>query len=135
MDRVKQNVLAATLLMSMLAGFSGCTDVSASADIDCPMMLKRVKDGVLEIGRRHQAGRNETLMLAESLHDRVIAYQEAIEVCDPDSAETVSKIVENLLAIVVDSQTGETLDHSVAVLAELAASLPVEATPAEEYDD
>jgi hypothetical protein len=98
-------------------------------------MLKRVKDGVLEIGRRHQSGSRETLMLVESLHDRIAGYDVILEECDPESAETVVKILESLQSILESRQSGAALEQSLAALIALAESIPVEATPAAEYDD
>jgi len=114
---------------------SGCGSAGASAQIDCPLMLRRVKDGVFEIGRRHQSGPHQTLMLVDSLHDRIAGYDTIIEGCDPESAETVVKVLESLHAISAERQTGAALEQSLAALNALAESLPVEATPAEAYDD
>jgi len=133
--RILSSLAIGCLLAAMSLACSGCGSAGASAGVDCPLMLKRVKDGVFEIGRRHQSNPQQTQMFVESLHDRIAGYDVVIEGCDPESAETVVKILDVLQEILSGQQAGAALGQSLAALAALAESLPVEATPAQEYDD
>lgn len=125
----------APLLAALALVGAGCGDAPESAGLDCEGLLRRVKDGVLDLGRRHKREKAYTAATADSLRQRIDGYREQLAGCDGTPAETVAKIRELLDQIAEGGDKGRALDTSVAALVAEAETLPVEATPAAAYDD
>jgi hypothetical protein len=120
----------------LVVSLVGCGDgESRNITVDCDFVMLRTKDGVLEMDRCIQRDKKSPISLASNLRARLKGYESQIANCDAANAQTIKEILEELDKIITEKPSGNQWRSSRDRLLQRAAALPVEATPAEAFDD
>jgi hypothetical protein len=89
----------------------------------------------LELDRRTRRDNQSPIALAVDLRERLAGYQSQFANCDATNAQTLADILDELEQIITLKPSGSAWRSARERLLKKVEALPVQATPAQAFDD